>query len=99
MPVGFMLFKGLDLHIRVSIKQGSPVGRSRSTCRRVRVCACVCVCACMCLSMHTQEVTALLEAYPETPVVIDHWGFFHQDGWVCVRVATSHGPALSSHPS
>lgn len=42
MPVGFMLFKGLDLHIR--------------------------------------EVTALMEAYPETTVVIDHWGFFHQDG-------------------
>ncbi len=42
MPVGFMLFKGLHLHLR--------------------------------------EVTALLEAHPETPAVVDHWGFFHQDG-------------------
>lgn len=25
-------------------------------------------------------MTALLEAQPETPAVIDHWGFFHQDG-------------------
>lgn len=42
MPVGFMLFKGLHLHL--------------------------------------PEVTALLEAHPETPAIIDHWGFFHQDG-------------------
>lgn len=25
-------------------------------------------------------MTALLEAYPETPAIIDHWGFFHQEG-------------------
>jgi predicted TIM-barrel fold metal-dependent hydrolase len=42
MPVGFMLFKGLHLHL--------------------------------------PEVTALLDSHPETPAVIDHWGFFHQDG-------------------
>ena len=42
MPVGFMLFKGLHLHL--------------------------------------SEVTALLQDYPETPAVMDHWGFFHQNG-------------------
>lgn len=25
-------------------------------------------------------MAALLEAHPETPAIIDHWGFFHQDG-------------------
>ena len=47
MPVGFMLFKGLNLHL--------------------------------------PEVTHLLSTHPLTPAIIDHWGFFHQDGrgrWV-----------------
>lgn len=32
------------------------------------------------LHLHLPEVTALLEAHPETPAIVDHWGFFHQDG-------------------
>lgn len=42
MPIGFMLFKGLPLHI--------------------------------------QEVTDLLESYPSTVAIIDHFGFFRQGG-------------------
>jgi predicted TIM-barrel fold metal-dependent hydrolase len=40
MPVGFMCFKGLNLH--------------------------------------EPEILSLLRDYPETPVIIDHFGFFHQ---------------------
>jgi predicted TIM-barrel fold metal-dependent hydrolase len=44
MPVGFMCFKGLNLHIL--------------------------------------DIKALMRAHPTTSVVIDHWGFFLQDGCV-----------------
>lgn len=32
------------------------------------------------LHVHFPEVVALLQDYPETPAVLDHWAFFHQDG-------------------
>src|SRR6056297_238762 len=32
------------------------------------------------LHLHLPEVQALLHLSPQTRVVIDHWGFFHQQG-------------------
>jgi len=32
------------------------------------------------LPQHYSEIVHLLEDYPSTKLIIDHWGFFRQDG-------------------
>ena len=40
---------------------------------------------------HAEEITSLLEASPSTQVVLDHWGFFVQDGKVIETPDATYG--------